>query len=341
VKAPALPTHLFAHAHRFSIIFFASFPDNYIRNFGLRRVMSINKQGRAARALLLAVTFAALALSNGACAAASRAPEAGRPRGPEAPYPVVLGASEERRELALATWTALARDAGETSPPAPELQPVTATLATLPSALTAPLRLPRVGGVDGKEPTEEETREALRRFIAGAAPLLGVVRSELSLVERTDNPDGTKRALYQQNPFDLPLRGGYGVLEITYTPDRHIVGLKSTAIPDSERLRRALTTVRQQQTLTAERATQSLAGRVVSVKDGAGNVGAYTFTPSDRLTAGELVVHPVRPPADPSVIELRLAWEVRVERAGARPLIVYVDAVSGEPFAADLAPQKT
>jgi hypothetical protein len=276
---------------------------------------------------------AALALCLSGCAAA-RNPEPGRPRGTEAPYPVVLAASEERRALSLSTWETLARAAGATNPPAPELRPVTATLAALPDALSAPLRLPQVGGDANAEPTEEEQRESLRRFIASAAPLLGVVKTELSLVERTDLPTGTRRALYRQTPFDLPLRGGYGELEIVYTPDRRITSLRSTTIPDTERLRRALTTARQQQVvLTADKVTPALAGRLVNFTDAEGRAQSYTITPSDQLSARELVVYPVRSESDPNSLELRLAWEVAVARPGS-PFVIYVDAVRGEPLPA-------
>lgn len=292
--------------------------------------MAVNHNRRPAKAALCAVSAAVLALLCGACAAASRAPEAGRPRGTDAPYPVVLGTSVERRDQALAAWTALARGAGATDPPAPELQPVTATLGALPSSLNASLRLPQVGGGDGKAPTEEEWREALRRFIAAAAPLLGVMPSELSLVDRTDNPDGTKSARYQQNAFDLPLRGGFGHLEITYTTDRRVVALSSTAIPDTERLRRALAAARQQLPLSADHVTAALPGRVVTFAGPAGDAQSYTITPSDQLVVGELVIYPVRGVSTPSVLEFHLAWEVTVARPQGDALVVYVDAMRGE-----------
>ncbi len=300
--------------------------------------MIVKQNFPTARANFTALICLVLALFLGGCAAASRNAEPGRPRPGDAPYPVVLSASAERREQALANWTALARGDALSKPPAPELQPVTETLGALPATLNAPLLLPRVGGAEGKTPTEEETRESLRRFIASAAPLLGVVPSELSLVERTDNPDGTRRARYQQNPFDLPLRGGFGNLQITYTTDRRIVGLSSTAIPDTERLRRALTTVRQQQTLTADKVLPALAGRAVTFTDASGsNPQTYAITPSDQLAVRELVVYPVRPTSDPSMLELHLAWEVAVEGQGT-PLLIYIDAVRGEQLGATHAP---
>src|SRR5918911_4905469 len=81
------------------------------------------------------------ALVLGACAAA-RGPEAARPRANEPVYPVVLGASTERRELALGAWQALVQAQGLQATAQPELHNVTATISALPPGV-AP-RLPKV-----------------------------------------------------------------------------------------------------------------------------------------------------------------------------------------------------
>jgi hypothetical protein len=267
-----------------------------------------------------------------ACASLSRSPEAGRPRAAGPPYPVILGASEERRDRALAAWTTLADASGARPLSEPELQPVTATLRALPATTPALLSLPKVGG-EGAEQTEEELREALRRFIADAAPLLGVVPAELSLVERADNADSTRRARYQQRPFLYPLRAGYGVLEITFTPDLRVTALNSTAIPDTERLRRALNNVRTQLTLlTAKEAALRLAGRTVTYMDGAGTEQTLSIAAGEEVSVREMVVYPLRSADDPNSLALHLAWEASVGRTS--PLMVYVDAVTGDTLAA-------
>jgi hypothetical protein len=284
---------------------------------------------------------AALGLLVCACAARSLAPDPARPRANEPPYPIVLAASEDRRERALAAWAALTGEqGGATSAPAPELQPVTASVRMLPQGLTAPLRLPKFATEEGKEPTEEETREILRRFIANESTkaLLGVEPESISLVERVDNPDGTKRARYQQKPFPYPLRAGYGVLEITFTTDGRVLQLSSTAIPDAERIGRALANVRQQ--LTAEQAVARLTGRTVTYTDRAGNEQTYTVAgASDEVAVRELVVYPLRRADDPTTLVFHLAWEVAVGRRQP-PLLVYVDAVTGETIAAAPAAEK-
>ena len=288
---------------------------------------SLRPDRRGAARAALALAGALLACS---CAGLSRQPEAGRPNaGP--PYPVVLGASEARRDKALAVWSTLLSEQGATpAATAPELQPVTATLRALPATSAPQLLLPRVGDLENRQPTEEETREALRRFITSAAPLLGASPEELSLVERADNGDGTKRARYQQRPFRYPLRGGYGQLEIHFTPAGRITQLSSTAIPEAERIERALTAVRTRATLlTPQMALARLTGRAVSYTDASGREQTLSVPASDQTAVRELVVYPVRRADDPSTLSFHLAWEIATGAAGA-PILVYLDAVNGE-----------
>jgi hypothetical protein len=296
--------------------------------------MSYFKNSPPRSATWRALCCLALALLTGACAAMSRQPDAGRPRPNEPPYPLILGASEDRRERALAAWATLTSEQGVERAPAPELQPVTATLRALPTATSsnAWLRLPQVGGEGGKEQSEEELREALRRFIASARPVLGVAPEDLSLVERADNPDGTKRARYRQNPFSYPLRGDYGALDITFTADRRVVGLSSTAIPDVERLRRALSTVKPQ--LAQKDVAARLSGRTVTFNDAAGTTQTFTFNATPEISVRELVIYPTRTADDPSSLALHLAWEVA---AGSDPqtTVVYIDAVTGDTLASE------
>jgi hypothetical protein len=277
--------------------------------------------------LALMVTLICL---TGACAG-SRAPEAGRPRANEPPYPVVLATNAERREQALAGWAALARDQNLRNEPPPELQPVTATISALP-ATDAPVRLPLVeirddAGQIREASQEESRRESLRRFILSAGALLGVAPQNLSLVERRDEANGTRHARYQQQPFPYPLRAGFGVLEIAFTDDRRVLSLSSTAIPETERLARALALLRPQQ-LTAEQAVERVRGRAFTYPGGSSQL-TYTVAPDDPVVPRELVVYPVRPANDQSALELHVAWEMAVGK-GATPYLVYLDAVRGE-----------
>lgn len=281
---------------------------------------------------LAAGACAALALLLGACAS-NPAGGPGRPRGPEAPYPVVLAASGERRESALAGWAAVLGDAASASP-TPELRPVTETPAALPAGLSTFPRLPRVIIDDAAEQSEEETRESLRRFIASAPALIGSELRTLSLVGITDAPGGAgaKLARYQQRPFHYPLRGGFGEVEITFTPDLRVTGLSSTAIPDGERLRPLLRSITRQ--LTAEQAAAALAARgSVAYTDAAGAQQTRPVASASDVTPRELVIYPVRREGQPAALELHYAWELEVG-GGGQPVLVYIDAVNGQQLAA-------
>ncbi|HEX6624543.1 MAG TPA: hypothetical protein VF064_12590, partial [Pyrinomonadaceae bacterium] len=227
------------------------------------------------------------------------------------------------------------------NPPKPELRPVTATIEALPPALAAPPRMPKVGAGEARTQTDEETRESLRRFVETAAPLLGLERrapvageterestlGDLSLVEVADGPNATKLARYRQNPFDLPLRNGFGDIEVGFTPDLSVTRLKSTAVPDTERLRRAVTALRQG--LAQDKLAASLLNRTFTFPDAAGNPQTRTVTNIESVVVRELVVFPQRRAGADTQLELRLAWELSIEGQGA-PLVAYVDAVTGE-----------
>ncbi|MBA3712035.1 MAG: hypothetical protein H0W76_06250 [Pyrinomonadaceae bacterium] len=274
-----------------------------------------------------------LALLAGACAAA-RAPDTGRPRAANEPdYPVLLGGGADRRARALSSWATLTNEQGLSTAPAPALQPVTATVRELP-ALETPLRLPQIGGGDGKKQTDEELRESLREFIANTRGLLGVDPQFISLIGVVDGDGDTQHARYRQRPFLYPLRGGYGDIEITFTPDRQVVQLTSTALPDAARVRRALDDARRQ--ISAADAGSRLAGRNITYTDAAGQTQTTTLPDAaNEMTPRELVVYPLRRAGDADTLALHLAWEVVINaRPGAAALLVYVDAVSGEVIAA-------
>lgn len=284
------------------------------------------------RRIVCAFVLAGAAFVLGACASAARPAGAERPRGAEQPKFALLAASEERRGAALANWKAVVGEQAAAGSPAPELRPVTATLSSLPAGLRDFPRLPLVVAGDPQNRTEEETRESLRRFLATAAPLLGTDLKQLSLVGVSDAPAagaGAKSALYQQNPFPYPLRNGYGLVRIDFTPDLRVVGLSSTAVPEGERLARTLATV--PKTLTAAQAAAALANRVVTYADPAGAQQTRTLSQPDPTAAQQLVVFPVRrDAADPGALELHVAWEVAADPS----LFVYVDASTGEVLGA-------
>ena len=279
------------------------------------------------------IVVTALSLLLSGCAAGTRPAGAARPSGAEAPRFALLAASDERRAAALANWRVVAGEQSAAAAPAPDLRPVTATLASLPAGLRDFPRLPLVVEEDEKNQSEGETRESLRRFLSTAAPLLGIDLKHLSLVEVSDAPagGGERRALYRQNPFAYPLRNGYGEVEVTFTPDLRVTALSSTAVPDAERLQRALAAV--PKTVTAEQAAAALANRPVTYTDRAGTAQTRTLARPEPEAARQLVVYPVRREAEPAALELHVAWEVSAGGAEA-PLLVYVDAATGEVLGA-------
>jgi hypothetical protein len=278
------------------------------------------------------LTMFALALS--ACASAARPASAERPRANEPPRFAVLAASDERRAAALANWTTVLTSQAAAATPTPELRPVTSTLESLPAGLREYPRLPLVIIKDEKTQTEEETRESLRRFLQTAAPLLGVDLKQLSLVGISDAPasgGGARRALYQQNPFAYPLRNGYGVVEVTFTPDLRVTGLSSTGLPDADQLGRTLASV--PVTLSAEQAAAALANRPISYTSSAGAKLSRTVTQAESVAARQLVIFPIRRDTAPDTLELHVAWEVAVGSPESA-LLVYVDASTGEVLGA-------
>ena len=284
------------------------------------------------------LTLICLATITAACAAATRPAGPDRPRAADAPKFVAVDASDERRTAALASWRTIVGEQSAANSPAPELRPATATISALPSRLDAPPRMPLVVISDEKTQTEEETRESLRRFIQTAAPLIGADPKELSLVEVTEAQAGARTARYRQSAFQYPLRNGYGEVSVTFTEDLRVLALSSTAVPDAERLRRALVPVAQN--LPAFDA-KALLDRAVTYTDRAGAQRTRTLTQADAVNARQLVVYPLQSSSDPSTLELHVAWEV----AGGGPssaLYVYVDAVTGEVLgAAEGSPEVT
>ncbi len=282
---------------------------------------------RIASACLLAVSSLAL----GACASMSRTASPEQPRADAPPPFAVLATSDERSTAALANWKTVVGEQIAAAAPAPELRPVTATLAGLPAGLSDYPRLPLVIIDDEKSQSEEETRESLRRFLSMAAPLLGFDLKHLSLVEVSDAPaagGGARRALYRQTPFAYPLSNGYGVVEVTFTPDLRVVALSSTAVPDAATLGRALAAV--PKALTAEQAVAALTNRPVAYTDRGDAQQTRTLTQADAAVARRLVVFPVRRDANPATLELHVAWEVAVGGGAQTPLLVYLDAATGD-----------
>lgn len=269
--------------------------------------------------------FMSAALISAACAA-MQPPNAGTPESGGQPYPVVFGEQPQRREASILALNRLALGVREDQTQS-YLQPVTATIKSLPAKLSTPLYLPKVG--IKPEMNEEETREALRRFIDDWRNLIGADPSHLSLAERTDQPNGVKIAKYEQRPFRYPLRGDYGKLEIQFTADRRLLNVSSSCIPDAERLQSALAAITPR--VKPEEAAQSLTTGTLTYTDALGNQQTYGLSPDNKIEVGELVTYARSAKDRPDTLELLVAWEINIPNAPFKT--AYIDAVTKEIIA--------
>ncbi|HEX8494651.1 MAG TPA: hypothetical protein VF658_17530 [Pyrinomonadaceae bacterium] len=271
-----------------------------------------------------------LALLYSACAA-TPPPDPTGPRPNDPRYPVTLTENADRQQATLAAWERLTTEQGINSAPAPELQPVTASIRSLPALTNTPLYLPKIGDPSPQATAawEDATTEALRRFINDNARLFGAEAPQLSLVLLTNAADGTKKAKYQQRPFRYPLRNGFGELEISFTNDRRILQITSTCIPEVEQLRLAGSGNRPR--YSSDEVARRMVGRTFTYADTAGNAQNYSVQAGDVVTVRELVIYPMFRPGQTSVLDFHLAWEVLVGREQKRT--VYVDAITDEIIA--------
>lgn len=270
-----------------------------------------------------------LLLLGGSCAA-SRSTDPGAPaaRSDIPGYPVsITDTDDKRRERAIAAWRRIASISSGGQAVDPILHPVTSTLRSLP--VPAPmLKLPLVGDPDRATMTAEETREALRRFLASAVDLLGAETIQLSLIDVAERGD-LRTARYEQRPFLYPLRNNYGLVEIEFTSDRRITQLSSRAIPIDEQLRRTVNRLAPR--LRADEIATKLVNRTITLIGDGGGVQTLAVTAADQIRPQELVIFPRISPVDTATLELRLAWEVGVKAEGAsEERLVYVDALTGE-----------
>lgn len=276
-------------------------------------------QKRQFKTLLLAV----IVLLTGACAALQPPGASGPvPSGP--PYPATITGESQRTETALLELNRILRRGGAGTLGEDYLQPVTATIRRLPGDSGSTLYLPKVGS--NAEMNEEETREALRRFINDWRVLIGSNPSQLSLIERIDNPDRTKVASYEQRVFRYPLRGDFGKLQITFTGDRRLLNLTSTCIPDAERLQATLAGLTPQ--LSAEDAIKTISEKGTAYTDTLGNKQAFKLEVGTELGAPQLVTYVQRARSGNDSLEVHIAWEVTVTNAPVKA--VYIDAINGE-----------
>ena len=280
---------------------------------------------RAAKTRFSSTVVIAFALMSSGCAA-FRPADTGGPRADVRLYPVGVADTAAQLEEASMAWYQISQHYGLQHRTEANLDPYTATLKSLPPDLATSIQLPKVGDA---QPTEEQVRESLRRFIAEWQRLIGAAPQELSLVERTDEAGGTKLARYEQRPFRYPLRGGYGNLMIRFRSDGHLVALSSNCLPNAERLQSALNQVSPE--LTADEAATRAKAQPIPISNATGQQ-TITLPDSAVLAPGQLVVYALPVPGQSSGLELHLAWEISVTNGPIKT--IYFDAVTNQVIAA-------
>ena len=267
-----------------------------------------------ARSLIL--TLALIALLTAAACAALQPTDANGPTSNAPQYPLALSDVGTRLEEASLAWYQLSQRYGLPGKTEANLHPYTATLESLPANLPGPIYLPKVGSPTN--PTEEETRESLRRFIVEWQRLIGAEPNQLSLVERIDEPSGVKVARYEQRPFRYPLRGGYGTVVIRFRSNGQLVGFSSNCIPNAERIQATLSGLTPK--LTGEQAVSYIKTQQT-----------VSLPASATVEPRQLVVY-AQPSKDPSTgLQIRLAWELEVTNSPIK--WIYLDAISDEIIA--------
>ena len=274
------------------------------------------------RAGSITLLVLAVALTFAACSA-FQPPDVNGPAANLPPYPLAQADAGTRLEEAAQAWYQLSQHYGLPGKTEANLNPYTATLESLPPNLPAPIYLPKVGSPTA--PTEEDTRESLRRFIVEWKQLIGADPDQLSLVERVDEPSGVKVAHYEQRPFRYPLRGGFGNLTIRFRSNGQLVGFSSNCIPNTERIQSSLNGLTPK--VTREQAVNHVKTQPVNATDGK----TVSLPANAAVEARELVVYAQPSKNQAGGLEIRLAWELEV--SGGPVTRVYLDAISDEIIA--------
>lgn len=291
-------------------------------------LIPFNLVHETARRLSFVIIVFVSALVISSCAAL-QPPNVTGPPGKNSLYPVLLIEDANRKEATLAALNRLGQLSGRSNGARPQLQPVTGTILGLPAQASGSLFLPKVGAAATMN--EEETRESLRRFIRDWQELIGSDPAKLSLIERTDLPDGSKLASYQQRPFRYPIRGNYGKLQINFTSDRRVLNLTSSCIPDADRIQSALSALNVRP--RSEETLQKLRAQGLTYMDAQGSERNFAIPPSSEMTARQMTIYIVPAKDQPDVLKFHLAWEIEFTNAPIK--LAYVDALTGEVVATE------
>jgi hypothetical protein len=274
---------------------------------------------------LVALVIIIPAFAMAGCAAL-QPPDANGPRSNAPPYPISLIDTSARLEEASVAWFQISQHYGLTGKTEATLNPFTGTIESLPPN-AGPIVLPKVGDQD--PPAEEQIRESLRRFIVEWRQLIGADPNQLSLVERTDEASGIKMARYEQKPFRYPLRGDFGKLVIRFRPDRQLVSIMSSCIPNADRLQASVAGLTPK--INAEEAVEHVRKQTLAAPGSSGQPQTLTLPANATLTARELVVYALPAADQAGGLQLHLAWAIEVANGPVK--MVYLDAMSDQVLA--------
>ncbi len=265
-------------------------------------------------AILLHSVILISALLLAACAAPGQV-GVNTPEGRLQNYPPLIEITPQRRQTVDEAWKKFAAECGlpETKP---DLEPGLNTPRALPPEWTGRIVLHARAGAFG----EIEAKEAMRRFIERAGPVLfpdpTIGLKDLSLVSFV-NDGNFYQAVYRQASYPFPIAGGYGELRLTVGKEGTLLQWSSRIIPVFDMPTRP------------EIATQSIVdriiGREITYTNIAGQQMVYKIADRSDVSVKDLVVYPR---VSGARITIHLAFPVEIGRG--MTWTMYVDAITGQ-----------
>jgi hypothetical protein len=79
---------------------------------------------------------------------------------------------------------------------------------------------------------------------------------------------------------------------------------------------------------------EKILGRTFTFTDESGAQQTFTLAQDEKLTVRELVIYPIARTTQPPTLGFHLAWEIKLDRAGAS-FNIYLDAVTEEIIAVE------
>ena len=258
-----------------------------------------------------------IAVAFGACAAPGQV-GVNTPEGRLQNYPPVIEDSPQRRQAAQDAW---AKFISEFQLPVVrlELEPALYTPRSLPTELTG-----KIAVQTGSTPFNDlEAKEALRRFIERAGPVLfpnhtsgSLGLKDISLITFV-NDGNFYRAVYRQANYSFPIANGYGELRLAAAKNGTLLQWGSRIIPYFDMPTRA--------EIPPQLVGDKMVGREFIYSNIAGQPLSYKVANRAEVSVKDLVIFPK---LEGSRIRIHLAYPVEV--GSGVTWTVYVDAITGQ-----------